>query len=70
MNRLLLSSNEVISRAISFSLIGILVVSIISFFICNIVMMLSYPEIFSYVEWIWLIPAIILVVCSSKRGIL
>jgi hypothetical protein len=68
MNRLLLSSNEVISRAISFSLIGILVVSIISFFICNIVMMLSYPEIFSYVEWIWLIPAIILVWINMRVG--
>ena len=62
--------DSVIDKTIYWSLNGILIASLLSFPICNYVLMSSYPETFSYKEWIWVVGAIalILLIWKYSRG--
>lgn len=60
--------NKLMVGISSVSFVGILTASIVSFFICNIVFMISYPETFSFVEWVWFIPAMFLVILNARLG--
>ena len=68
MNALNVFLNNVISRSVYYSIIGIFVFSLLSFPVCNYVYMTSYSEIFSWKEWIWIGPAILLVLLIKRFG--
>lgn len=58
----------VIDKTLYWSLMGIIIVSLLAFPICNYVLMSSYPETFSYKEWIWVVGAIALIWLIWKSG--
>ena len=60
--------NNAISRSVYYSIIGIFVFSLLSFPICNYVYMTCYPAWFSWKEWIWIVPAIIMVLLTIRCG--
>lgn len=60
--------DSMIDKTIYWSLKGILIASLLSFPICNYVLMSSYPETFSYKEWVWVVGAITLIWLIWKSG--
>ena len=60
--------DSVLDKTVYWSLMGILTVSLLAFPICNYVLMSSYPETFSYIEWIWVVGAIALIWLIWKSG--
>ena len=53
--------SRIIEKSVSLSVKGILLFSLLSFLVCNVVFMHSYSDTFSYREWIWVLPAILLI---------
>ena len=60
--------DSVLDKTVYWSLMGILIFSLLAFSICNYVLTSSYPETFSYKEWIWVVGAIALIWLIWKFG--
>ena len=57
-----------IDKSVYYCLISILGVSVLSFVMCNVIVMWSYSDTFSFKEWIWIVPAIAFVFFSWMFG--
>lgn len=55
-------------KTVYYFLLGILVVSVLCFFPCVVIHIMRYPDLFSVTEFVWLVPAVLLVWLTYVLG--